>query len=127
MTTQRSVAKHSVLSSGTRESRTHERTERFDKLLLNAVDETLKEVFKEAGAEVVYSFLGNQCHLKREEIGEKPGDFSAGLERLLVSAAPMIEKLILRNFCSKLRLEFEEEEGYRLSDYLKELRKKCRC
>jgi len=127
MTMQRSVEKHGVLSSRKREGRLCERTERFSDLLLNAVDETLKEVFKEAGAEVIYKFLGNKCHLKREEFAKKPEDFSAGLEKLLGSAAPMIEKKILENLYSKLQLEYEEKDGYKLSDYLKELREKCRC
>jgi len=124
MTTQRSVEKHGVLSSRKRESRICERTERFSDLLLNAVDETLKEIFKEAGAEVIYNFLGNKCHLKREEIGKKPEDFSAGLERLLGSAAPMVEKSVLKNLCSKRQLEYEEKDGYEFLDYLKELREK---
>jgi len=124
MATQRSVEKHSVLSSRKREGRVCKRTERFSDLLLNTVDETLKEVFKEAGAEVIYNFLGNKCHLKREEIGKKHEDFSAGLERLLGSATPMIEKLVLKNLCSTLRLEYEEKDGYGFSDYLKELREK---
>ena len=125
MTTQRSVEKHSVRSSRKHESRICERTERFSDLLLNAVDETLKEVFKEAGAKVIHNFLGNKCHLKRKEIGEKPEDFSAGLERLLGSAAPMIEKSVLKNLCFKLRLEYEEKDGFGFLDYLRELREKA--
>jgi len=127
MTTQRSVEKHGVLSRRKREGRICERTGSFSDLLLNAVDEALKEVFKEAGVEVIYKFLGNKCHLKREEIVEKPEDFSAGLERLLGSAAPMIEKMILENLYSKLQLGYEAKEGYGFLDYLKELREKCRC
>jgi len=49
------------------------------------------------------------------------------LEMLMVSAAAVIEKMILENLYSKLRLEFEEKEGYGFSDYLKELRERCRC
>ncbi len=125
MTTQRPAEKHNVLSSRRREGRICERTGSFSGLLLNAVDETLKEVFKEAGAKVIYNLLGNKCHLKREEIGEKPEDFSAGLERLLGSAAPVIEKLVLKNLCSKLRLEYEEKDGFGFLDYLRELREKA--
>lgn len=94
----------------------------LDDLLLGAVDETFRRVFSEEGAKVVYIFLENKYHLKHEEVAEKPEDFSAGLERLLGSAAPVIEKMILENLYSKLELKYEEKEGYRFSDYIKELR-----
>jgi len=97
--------------------------ERLDDLLVKVVDETLREVFKEAGTKVIYDFLENSSHLKREEIAEKPEVFSAGLERLMASAAQVIEKLILKNLYSKLGLKVEEKEGYEFSDYIKELRK----
>jgi hypothetical protein len=128
MTVQHQTREKSIaLAMTKREEKLHERKERLDNLLLNAVDETLKEVFKGAGAEVIYNFMENKCHLKREEIAEKPEDFSAGLEMLMVSAAAVIEKMILENLDSKLELKFEEKEGYGFSDYLKELRERCRC
>jgi hypothetical protein len=107
----------------TKRLRTVEKTGSLDDLLLGVVDETLREVFREAGTKAIYAFLGNNSHLKLEEIGEKPEAFSAGLERLMVSAAPLIENLILKNLYSKLGLKFEEKEGYEFSDYIKELRK----
>jgi len=94
----------------------------LDDLLLKVVDETLRQVFREAGTKVIYDFLANNSHLKLEEIAEKPEVFSAGLERLMGSAAPVIEKSILKNLHLKLGLEFEEKEGYDFSDYVKELR-----
>ena len=94
-------------------------------LLLSAIDEELKRVFKEEGTSVIYNFIENKCELKREKIVEKPEVFSAGLERLLGSAAPMIEKSVLKNLCSKLRLEYEEKDGFGFLDYLRELREKA--
>ena len=96
-------------------------------LLLSVVDETLKQVFREAGSKVIYDYLENKCHLKREEITEKTEVFSAGLERLLSSGAPVIEKLILENLYRKLELKFEEKKGYEFSDYIKESKEKCGC
>jgi len=97
--------------------------ERLDDLLLKVVDETLREVFRETGTKVIYGYLENNSHLKREEIAEKPEVFSAGLERLMVTAAPVIENLILKSLYSRLGLKFVEKEGYEFSDYVKELRK----
>ena len=127
MTKQQTVEKPTASVNTKRDDEVCEKTGKLDDLFVSAVDETLKQVFKEAGAQVIYNFLGNKCHLKREEIAEKPEDFSADLKKLMVSAASVIEKMILEKLYSKLELKFEEKQGYEFSDYLKELREKCRC
>ena len=96
----------------------------LDDLLLKVLDETMKQVFTETGTKVIYNFLENNSHSKREDIAQKPEVFSAALERLLGSGRPVIEKLILRNLYSKLGLKLEEKEGYEFSDYVKELKKR---
>lgn len=96
--------------------------ETLDDLLPKVVDETMKQVFRETGTKVVYSHLGNNSHLKKEEIAEKPEVFSTGMKKLLGSGAPVIEKMILKNLYRKLELKFEEKEGYEFSDYIKELK-----
>ena len=98
--------------------------ETLDDLLLKVVDETMKQVFRDAGAKVIYDYLRKNSHLKREDIAEKPEVFSAALERLLGSGAPMIEKLVLKNLYRKLQLEYAEKEGYEFSDYVKALKKR---
>ncbi|MFQ6073623.1 MAG: hypothetical protein ACE5KC_00240 [Candidatus Bathyarchaeia archaeon] len=108
----------------TKQLRTVEKS-RVDDLLISAVDETLKRVFKEQGAKVIYDYFGNKFHLKPEEIAERSEVFSAGLRRLLASAGPVIEKMILKNLYRKLELKFVEKEGYEFSDYIKELKKRC--
>jgi hypothetical protein len=87
--------------------------------LLRVVDETMKQVFGDAGTKVIYDYLANNSHLKREEIAEKPEVFSVALEKLMVSAAQVIEILILKNLYSKLGLKFVEKEGYGFSDYVR--------
>ena len=104
-----------------------EKAERLNDLVVNVADETLKQIFKEEGIRVIYDYLENNHHLKRGEIAEKPKVFSAGLERLMVSGAPLIEKLILKNLYGKLGLKFREKKGYEFSDYIRELEEKCGC
>lgn len=87
-----------------------------------AVDDTLKQIFKEDGTKVIYEFLENHARLKLEEVADKPEIFSATLERLMVSAAHVIEKMILRKLYRRLGLKFKEKQGYEFSDYIKELR-----
>ena len=99
-------------------------TGRLDDLLLSVADETMRRVFREAGTEAIYNYIENQCHLKREDIAEKPEVFSTGMKKLLGSGAPVIENLILKTLHRRLELKFEEKEGYEFSDYVKELRKR---
>jgi len=106
------------------ESRIGEETEKLEDLLSKVVIETLKQVFKEDGAETVYAFIENNSHLKRKEIVEKPEVFSEGLGRILGSGGSVIESLILKNLYRKFGLKFREKEGYEFSDYVKELRKR---
>ena len=49
--------------------------ETLEDLLLKTVDETMKQIFKEAGIPVIYSFLETNNGLKQEEIAEKPDIF----------------------------------------------------
>jgi hypothetical protein len=97
--------------------------ETLDDLLPKMVDETINHVFMEAGTAVIYDYLENDFHLKREEIAEKPEVFSAGLEKLMISAAQIIEKTVLKNLYRRVGLEFAEKKGYEFSDYVGELRK----
>ena len=124
MSTQDPVEKPSALANPKRRDKHKKEARSLDNLLLDAVDETLRHIFKEEGANVIFHYLENKCHLNRRRIAEEPEDFSAGLERFLGSAAPVIEKMILKNLYSKLELKFEEKEGYKFSDYVKELKEK---
>ncbi len=81
----------------------------------------MRQVFRDAGTKVIYDFLEKNSHLKPKEIAEKPEAFSAGLERLLGSGAPVIEKLILKNLYRKIDLKFEEKKGYTFTDYVKDI------
>ena len=118
-----SVRKSSFSSVQKSEGRIDKLMVSLDDLLLDMVDETVKQVFREPGAKAIYSYIENECHLKREEIAKKPEVFSADLKRLLGSGSQVIEQMILRNLYRRLELEFTVREGYGFSDYIKELRR----
>lgn len=124
MSVQDYVEKPIALVNPKRRDKHEKEVRSLDNLLFDAVDETLRYIFRDEGANFILDYLENKCHLNRRRIAEELEDFSAGLDRLLTSARPVVEKLILKNLYSKLKLRFEEKEGYRLSDYLKELREK---
>ena len=123
----RAVKKSSISSGTKREGKSSKGKEKLDNMLLEAVDETMKQIFRDDATKVIYDYLANNSHLNPEEIAEKPQAFSAGLDGLLGSAAPVIENLILKNLYSKLKLKFEEKKSYKFSDHIKELRKSSGC
>jgi len=97
----------------------------LDGLLLEAVDETITRVFREAGAKAIYKYIENNCHLKREDIAQRPDVFSEGLEKLLGSGAPVLQELILKKLRCKLELKPADRERSDFADYIKELAKGC--
>ena len=99
-----------------------EESENWNGFFAEVVDETLKQIFKEEGAKAIYDFLLNHAELELEEAAAKPEVFSASSERLMVSAAGVIEHAILKNLYSRLGRKFEEKDGYGFSDYIRELR-----
>ena len=101
---------------------TVENSEDWNNIFAEAVDNTLKQIFKEDGARVIYEFLETHTRLKLEDVADKPKVFSDSLEMLMVSAARVIETVILKNLYSRMGLEFKEKKGYEFSDYIKELR-----
>lgn len=88
----------------------------------NIVDDSLKQVFKEDGAKVIYDYLEKQAQLKLEDAANKPEVLSDSLKKLMLSAAIIIEHHILKNLYSELGLNFEEKSGYKFADYIKDVR-----
>jgi len=87
--------------------------ERFDGLLFEAIDDTIRLVFGESASELIYSLVERHVSLKRGEIGEKVEIFFSYLEKLLGSeGARIIQNASIKRLCLKLRREYEEIETY---------------
>ena len=87
--------------------------ERFGELLLEAIDDTMRQVFGESASELIYRLMEKHVSLKREEAGEKIEVFYAYLKKLLGSeGAQIIQATSLKRLCLKLRREYEEIEKY---------------
>jgi len=95
--------------------------EEFNKLLLQTIDENLKQIFRETATHIIYQFLENNYSLKREEIPEKLETFMEGLHNFFRSGAYMIEQSILEELHVKLGLKYKSREGYRFMDYIDDL------
>jgi len=77
----------------------------FNALLLCAIDDGLKQIFKKAAMKTIYSYLDKQYSLKREDIPEKLDIFIQGLENFFESGAVVVRLVILKNLYSSLGLE----------------------
>ena len=95
--------------------------EEFKKLLLQTIDENLKQIFQETATHIIYQFLENKYSLKREEIPEKMETFMEGLQEFFRSGSRMIEQSILKELHMKLGLKYKSRRDYRFMDYIDDL------
>jgi len=87
--------------------------ERFDALLSETIDVTIREVFGETTSELIFNIMEKHGSLKREEVGEKIEDFHAYVKKLVGSeVAQIILAVSLKHLCAKLREEYDQIESY---------------
>ena len=98
----------------------------FEKSILRAIDLQLKQVFGETATMIIYSYLQTTLSLQQEDIPAKLEIFTDGLNKFLSSGAIAVERVILENLYCELGREFEIKEGYRLPDYVNELKAELR-
>lgn len=95
-----------------------EREKEFEKLFIEAVDEGL-ETLGESGKHMIFFHLDKSYSIKKHEIPKNPEAFAEGLEKIFGAGASVLEKLIVKSLCSKLRLELENVESGSFADYVK--------
>jgi len=96
----------------------HGRREALEKILLEAMDETLSLLLSERAKEAIYAHMERYYALRREEIPRSPDRFMACLERIFGRARPVIEKMVLKKFYSKLGMGFIERKDWKFRDYI---------
>jgi hypothetical protein len=88
-------------------------------MLIEAVDEGLHSLsFPTENA--IYSYL-QKADIPRHDIPEKLDEFHSAMDHVFGSGAFAIEEYIARKFCTKLGVEFTEQEKWTLADYVKNL------
>jgi len=97
---------------------------KFEIILLEAIDESLKSMLGESGKAIVYHQLQNSYGLRRENVPEKPELFAECLYRLFGLGAKIIETTILKNLCIKLQIKYEEKKNIKFADYIKDIAKR---
>ena len=78
----------------------------FDRLLLEAIDETLS-CLGESSKTATYSHLGTVFKIKKEEIPNRIDDFSKALESLFGLGAKVLETMFMKILYDKVRVAGE--------------------
>ena len=87
--------------------------ERFEELLFEAIDDTVRQVFGESNSELIYALMERHGMVKQKDVGERIEAFHAYLEKLVGSeGAQIIQATSIKRLCLKLQREYEEVEKY---------------
>jgi len=98
--------------------------DKFDDLLLKIIDEQLRDLFGEIGAQLIYDYLVNRYHLKKKDIPKKIDVFAKALEDYFGSGAYVIQRLVLTNMHSQLGIALRKNRGF--AESIARLRSPCR-
>jgi len=102
--------------------------EDFDELLLRVIDKTIRYVFGDINAGIIYDYLRKSgCPI--HEIPIKPFRFSEELRNILgpgrgqlLGAAPILEETILEALCVELKIKVAMQRPTCFADHIKKLR-----
>lgn len=105
-----------------------QRLDKFDRLLLDAIDCTIEDIFGKMNANVIYDHLEKRgC--PRHEIPRKPKVFSMEMRNILgrdrgqiLGAASVLEEAILKALCIQLKIKLNESNPASFPDRIKSLR-----
>ena len=98
--------------------------DQFNKLLADAVMESLTQILGETATNTVLSYLERNNAFQRDDISENISLFHSCLTDLLGSSSLLLENQIIKVLCHKLNLEYDLHETYEFIDYIKELSRK---
>jgi hypothetical protein len=99
------------------------RTQSFDQVLLDSVDEGLSILGIEP-RQAVYQYLSTIHSLDREQIPAKVDEFAAGLRKALGGASRVIERLILKKLFQRIGSTLRETADLEFTDYVNEARRR---
>jgi len=95
----------------------------FSRIVLAAIEEGLSSLGN-SPREAIFYHLEASFQLKKEDIPLNLTEFKQALEKIFGPGAPYIEKLIIRQLCQKLGLNFEEDENVNLPIYVDDAKKR---
>jgi hypothetical protein len=105
------------------------RLEEFDELLLRVVDKTIRSIFGDRNAGIIYDYLG-KTGCPTHEIPTKPNEFSVELRKILgpgrgqlLGAAPTLEEAIIEGLCAELKIKVDVQSATCFADKIRKLRR----
>lgn len=94
----------------------------FNELVLECIDEVMKEIFGERGAQLIFDCLNREGSLRREGIPERLEVFTRGLREFLGSGAAVVEQAVLKILYSNLGEQYSNTEGNNFTDCVTDLK-----
>jgi hypothetical protein len=91
----------------------------FEKLFLEAVDETLASL-GDSARQAIYFHLENKFKIERNQIPESVEDFADGLEKIFGVGAQFLEILIMKNLYERIGqpLEWDKSKELIFTEYV---------
>lgn len=97
----------------------------FRNALLDSVDYGLL-VLGEIVRQTIYNRLESNYQIERTEIPEKLEGFHAALAGIFGRRGIVVERLVAKKLCDRLRLKFEDHENWTIVDYVNHAKKAVR-
>lgn len=98
---------------------------RFRHLLLESIDESLRNVFGEGVGQTIFDQLEDKFSLRREEVPQRVHDFEKGLTAMVGSpAAAVLIRLIVRNISAKLGIPYHQKMDYGFKMYVEDCKRR---
>ena len=98
--------------------------DRFDALLVESVDEAVRSLFSQQVVNALHENLKTVRSVDEKDIPSSLPVLSIVLAKYFGLGAPTIENNIAKGLYSKLGLEFQKKQEYKLIDYVQNARNK---
>jgi hypothetical protein len=98
----------------------------FDAALIASVDEAIRLIFSQQVVDTLHSNLKDTRTISLDQISNQLPTLSLVLKKYFGLGAPTVEKAIGRSLYSRLNFDFQSKEGYKLTDYVEDARRKLR-
>jgi hypothetical protein len=99
---------------------------KFDSLLINAIDETMADLFGPVVVQSLHEHLLKFHEIRREQVPYRLDTLISALERTFGTSSKIICKAIARKFYAKLGLAFYDNPGRTLLESVEQARIKWR-
>jgi len=100
--------------------------DKFHKILLSTLDESMKNIFGENTVKAVYHHLQEGYLLKLEDIPKKPQTFAEAIKEIFgETGAEVIETLLVKDLCTKFKIKGQRKDIDRLVNCMDALNATC--